>query len=396
MRAQRGDVIAIPHAIRTAAAFPFSAVILTILHAKQMSAFLDIGVLGTSCGAAARCRARACTDRGAPARALREQQQGRVALLPTDRAGEPHDILKTMARLKPGLELLLLCIMLSSVVTRSGATGRAGFRSGQPWRDVDGNVIDAHGAGMLLHNSTYYWYGSRRTPNASGTQMDGGIALYSSADLYEWRFESVVLPVFNCSSNDTRQRAGIIYSGSSEYPPPSCANGNGLDLERPKVVQCGGPGSGGKFVMWVRGTGYGNSPQLLAVLESDHPTGPFSFVSNRTGSNDPFHTIAPGIANLPAGYQYADATLFQDPRPPHKTFVYWRTRMTKGVDGTTTGFRAMELTNDCRNVLPSSDTQVTVTPNREGPAMFYHEQSYYLWVSWSILSPTKRKSCYPA
>lgn len=267
---------------------------------------------------------------------------------------------------------------------------QVGFRSGEPWLDVDGNVIDAHGAGMLLHNSTYYWYGSRRTANASGTQMDGGIALYSSPDLYSWNFESVVLPVFNCTSNDTQQRGSSKAKNGAEvtvYPSPSCANGNGLDLERPKVVQCGGPGSGGKFVMWVRGTGYGNSPQLVAVLESDKPTGPFSFVSNHTGSDDPFHTIAPGIANLPSGYQYADATLFQDPHPPHKTYVYWRTRMTKGiVEGRSTGFRAMELTEDCHDVAPSSDHQITVTPNREGPAMFYHEGSYYLWVSTSSCS----------
>ena len=63
--------------------------------------------------------------------------------------------------------------------------------------------------------------------------------------------------------------------------------------------------------------------------------------------------------------------------------------MTKGIDGTSTGFRAMELTDDCRNVKPSSDTQVTVTPNREGPAMFYHEESYYLWVSWPISAPER-------
>ena len=63
--------------------------------------------------------------------------------------------------------------------------------------------------------------------------------------------------------------------------------------------------------MWVRGTGYGNTPQLLAVLTSTSPTGNFSFVRNRTGTDDPFHTIAPGIKNFPDGYQYADATLFQ-------------------------------------------------------------------------------------
>ena len=260
--------------------------------------------------------------------------------------------------------------------TAAGPT--AGIRSGVPWFDSEGNLIDAHGAGMLLHDGTYYWYGSRRTINATGTQMDGGIALYSSSDLYNWRFESVVLQPFNCSSN-TR-----VASEDETHPPPSCANGNGLDLERPKVVQCGGPGSGGKFVMWVRGTGYGNSPQLLAVLESDHPTGPFTFVSNSSGSDDPFTTIAPGIPNLPAGYQYADATLFTDPKPPHKSYVFWRSRMTKGLDGTTTGFRAMELTEDCRNVVPSSDMRVTETPNREGPAMFHHEDSYYLWVSGTM------------
>ena len=106
---------------------------------------------------------------------------------------------------------------------------------------------------MLLHAGRYYWYGSRRTLNAAGTQDDAGIALYSSADLYSWRFERLVLPVFNCSSPHDRRAGGVggssgsgAGSGAGDYPPPSCANGNGLDLERPKVGQCGGPGSGGR------------------------------------------------------------------------------------------------------------------------------------------------------
>jgi hypothetical protein len=69
--------------------------------------------------------------------------------------------------------------------------------------------------------------------------------------------------------------------------------------------------------------------------------------------------------------------------------------MTKGVDGTSTGFRAMELTENCHDVRPSSDTQVTLTPNREGPAMFYHEGSYFLWVSCSIWSPRRKLSGRP-
>ena len=143
------------------------------------------------------------------------------------------------------------------------------------------------------------------------------------------------------------------------------------------MVQCGGPG--GKFVMWVRGTGHGNTPQLLAILESDSPAGPFVFVSNRTGTDDPFNTVAPGIPNYPPGYQFADATLFQDPQT-HRTYTYWRTRVTNGKDGPT-GFRGMELTEDCRGVTPASDTRITATPNREGPAMFVHNGEFYLYVS---------------
>ena len=185
--------------------------------------------------------------------------------------------------------IVLHVLLLQAVAGWAKAKPMTSFKSGTPWYDTAGNVIDAHGAGLLGPiNGTYYWYGSRRTLNASGTQMDGGIALYSSPDLYAWKYESTVLKPFNCTTNDSSVVAPNV--PGQDYPPPSCRNGNGLDLERPKVIQCGG--AGGKFVMWVRGTGYGNSPQLLGVMESDSPTGPFLFVSNKTGSDDPFRTVA--------------------------------------------------------------------------------------------------------
>lgn len=248
------------------------------------------------------------------------------------------------------------------------------IRPGVPWFDTEGHRINAHGAGILTHGGRFYWYGSRRCMDCPGIAMNGGIALYSSADLYQWAYEGLVLPVFNCSSE-----------ANAPYPPPSCKNGNGLDLERPKVVQCGG--EGGKFIMWVRGTGYGNTPQLLAVLEADSPLGPFTFVSNRTASDDPFKTIAPGISNYPPGYQFADATLFQDPAT-HKTYVYWRTRIENGLNGPT-GFRGMELTPDCRDVSHGSDERIFASPDREGPAVFLHNGTYYLWTSGTMgWSPT--------
>ena len=78
--------------------------------------------------------------------------------------------------------------------------------------------------------------------------MDGGIAVYSSSDLYSWKFENLVIPVFNCSDHpanltnlgNAANVANVANRDSTDpYPPPSCKNGNGLDLERPKVVRCG-------------------------------------------------------------------------------------------------------------------------------------------------------------
>ena len=132
---------------------------------------------------------------------------------------------------KLGILLLVLVLCVSC------ARAFDAFRSGEPWLDSAGNVIDAHGAGMLQDGDTYYWYGSAR--NGAACCHDRGINLYSSKDLYNWKFESTVLRAFNGS-----------------------AMGNGLDLERPKVVRCAATG---KYVMWVRGTGEGNTPQLLAV-----------------------------------------------------------------------------------------------------------------------------------
>jgi hypothetical protein len=184
------------------------------------------------------------------------------------------------------------------------------IRPGEPWFDTDGNVIDAHGAGMLLVGDTYYWYGSRRNHGMGHMRANrsccssGGISLYTSKDLYRWKHHGVVLAPFNDSRADSTQ--------------------NGLDLERPKVVFCRGTG---KYTMWVRGTGRGNTPQLLAVATADSPMGPFLFKRVNLSTKSPFHTVNPGNRNLLTGYQYADATLFQDPKDPRRIYVYWRTRV---------------------------------------------------------------------
>ena len=46
---------------------------------------------------------------------------------------------------------------INLVFVASVASSMDSFKSGQPWLDTDGNVIDAHGAGIMEHEGTYYW-----------------------------------------------------------------------------------------------------------------------------------------------------------------------------------------------------------------------------------------------
>jgi hypothetical protein len=76
------------------------------------------------------------------------------------------------------------------------ATPNDSIKSGVPWFDTDGNLIDAHGAGLLEHEGRFYWYGSVRSMNSTGNDHNGGISLYSSADLYNVSLQLVLVSIF--------------------------------------------------------------------------------------------------------------------------------------------------------------------------------------------------------
>ena len=123
------------------------------------------------------------------------------------------------------------------------------FNPGKTWYDDRGEVINAHGGGLLYSGNTYYWFGEYRS--RKGTQ---GVNVYSSKDLYNWKFEALAL------STDS------IHAGSDIEP--------GCVMERPKVIY---NAKTGKYVMWfhleLKGKGY--SAARAGVAVSDKVTGPF-------------------------------------------------------------------------------------------------------------------------
>ena len=127
------------------------------------------------------------------------------------------------------------------------------IRPGEVWTDTDGEVINAHGGGLLFHEGTYYWYGEIKRRGASARD---GISCYSSTNLTDWVNEGIAL--------------GVDEPGASEIEP-------GCIMERPKVIY---NEKTDRFVMWfhleLKGQGYAAARTGVAVSES--ATGPYTYL----------------------------------------------------------------------------------------------------------------------
>ena len=148
------------------------------------------------------------------------------------------------------------------------------FRPGAPWPDTNGVPINAHGAGFLIHDAVYYWFGEFKTTGTEGNLANVGVSVYSSRDLYHWKNEGVALKVSDDPTSD-------IVKGSV--------------IERPKVLY---NASTKTFVMWfhleLKGQGY--RAARAGVATSKSPTGPYTFLRDFR----------------PDGEMSRDMTLFQD------------------------------------------------------------------------------------
>ena len=153
------------------------------------------------------------------------------------------------------------------------------FQPGEIWPDTDARPIQAHGGGILFHAGTYYWYGEDKDGETKpgggcGPRMDfRGISCYSSADLYNWRNEGLVLTVVPDDSAHDLHSSKVV--------------------ERPKVVF---NVRTRKFVMWMHIDTILYKTAMAGVAVANSPTGPFEYIGSVK----------------PEGQDSRDQTLFQD------------------------------------------------------------------------------------
>ncbi|KAF9258587.1 galactan 1,3-beta-galactosidase [Marasmius fiardii PR-910] len=211
-----------------------------------------------------------------------------------------------------------LCLLLSvaqAAVIVPGAT----------WTDTSGNVIQAHGGGILKVGSTYYWHGEDKAHNSG---LFRAVSCYSSSDLVSWtRQTDSLTPI-----------AGTMISTSNI-------------VERPKVLFNSG---NSEYVMWFHSDSSNYGSAMVGVATSKTPCGPYAYKGSWR----------------PLGAESRDMGLFQD--DDGTAYVLY-------ASDNNQNFKISRLDTNYYNVT----TQVSVLSGStlESPGIIKRSGVYYLFAS---------------
>jgi hypothetical protein len=192
-------------------------------------------------------------------------------------------------------------------------------------RDTAGNIVHAHGGGVVVSDGYYYWFGESR--NSDSTFR--AVAVYRSTDLKTWEFRRNVLT------------------------QSSAAELRVSNIERPKVIY---NRSTGQYVMWMhKENGRDYSEARAAVATSSTIDGDYTY----RGSFRPFNQ-----------HMSRDITAFVD----DDGAGYMISAANENYD-----LHVYRLTADYTNVA----TLVRAWPgdHREAPALFKRDGVYFMLTS---------------
>lgn len=260
------------------------------------------------------------------------------------------------------------------------------FKPGQEWLDTNGNLIQAHGGQVVPSTdesgqTIYYLYGEDRTNGYHGAP---GVHVYSSYDLYNWTDRGVALraltskdqfeePYFEALYGDyTQAQKDAVYRDLGTVPvegvtPPI--------IERPKVIY---NASTGKWVMWAHMDGpsetstaqYAKAKAGVAI--SDSPFGPFRYIDSMPLNHSSEGWDTPGMAR--------DMNLFVD--DDGTGYIIYSsegngTMYISKLDDDYTG-----LATPADEAVEGVDyNRIFVGWSREAPAIFKHDERYFLLTS---------------
>lgn len=197
---------------------------------------------------------------------------------------------------------------------------------GVQFTDTSGNLVQAHGGGVIKVGSYYYWFGENRQPN----NQFRAVSVYRSTDLKTWEFRNNALTQSSAPELQTSW------------------------IERPKVIF---NSSTGQYVMWMHwenGQDYGQA--RAAVAYSSTVDGNYTY----QGSFRPL-----------GQHMSRDITLFKD----DDGTAYMISAARENYD-----LHIYRLNPDYRGIA-----QLTANPwpggHREAPALFKRNGTYFMLTS---------------
>jgi Glycosyl hydrolases family 43 len=245
---------------------------------------------------------------------------------------------------KTGARLFFCALLLLFFNARAGSE----FRPGEVWRDTDGQPVQAHGGGILVHGNIFYWYGEDRTPG-----IRSAVSCYSSTNLLDWKREGVALWQTNLPH----------YYGSPTF------------VERPKVIF---NARTGKYVMWMHAEQSGYLYACAGTATSATPTGPFVFLKTfRPITNNFEFPENDATAQNKFGGTFRDMNLFVDDDGRAYVFYSSEDNWTMYVVRLNDDFTGPELPA----IENKTWARILVRQMREGAAPFKWNGKYFLITS---------------
>lgn len=241
-----------------------------------------------------------------------------------------------MKRVFISIALVVLLSIMTITLPSLSLAAEGTITNGTQFKDASGNVIHAHGGGMINYEGYYYWYGEYR--DSSNHFL--GVRCYKSADLVNWEFRGEVL-----SPNSASELA-------------KC------NVERPKVMY---NASTKEFVMWMHwenGVHYGEAKAAVAYCKT--PDGKYTY----QGSFRPYASSGVMDHDSP-GYMSRDCNVFVDTDGKG----YFISSSNENMD-----LHLYELTPDYKNIA-SLKTKLYVGKQREAPCLIKRNDYYYLITS---------------
>ena len=220
-----------------------------------------------------------------------------------------------------------ISVLVLSVCGRACAQ-QAAVRPGEVWWDTAGQVIQAHGGGILQVGKEWFWFGEDRTPvEAAGLDATNRyVSCYRSTDLVHWESRGRVLAL-------------------AEPEEMAAKFGGDWILERPKVFWVA---KTRKYVMYFHADAAYKAAEV-GVAVSDTVDGPYRFVKHFR----------------PLGQESRDIGQFVD--DDGTNYLIFESRPTKG-------FYIARLTEDGMDVTETAFVKAPL----EGGALVHYEGLYYV------------------